>query len=484
MIECINKAMAFLFAVASKFSPSNNQLRTSSNPKNQATTQDGRVTVQQVQGRQHQSYASIGNRGIATTSKGNIAVGPSRVVKCYNCQGEGHMARQCTQPKRPRNAAWFKEKLMLAEAQEAGQILDDEQLAFLADPGISEAPVAHQTIPQNLAFQTEDLDAYDSDCDDLSSAKAVLMANLSTCNPGVLSEYSKQTHVDDFEDNEIHSGSNIIPYSQYLQETQDAVIQDTNPSAPNDLLVLSLVEQMTDHVAHLDKENQTNKMVNESLTAELERYKERIAIFEQRLNVDLNQREKLIDSQMDDLIRDRNAKLTAFQQEIDTLKETLSNNVKEKESLSKTLTVFKTESKEKESKYIDKEIVLEKQNKELENIICKMYRSTQAMHMLTKPQVFYDDTHKQALGYQNPFHLKKAQRIQPTLYDGSVIAKEHAVISVIDDEETLILEEESRSKMLDKQNDPISIEKKIKISPIDYSKLNKIKEDFGKNLSS
>ncbi|GJV20495.1 hypothetical protein Tco_1369515 [Tanacetum coccineum] len=170
---------------------------------------------------------------------------------------------------------------------------------------------------------------------------------------------------------------------------------------------------MTDHVAHLDKESQTNKILNESLTAELERYKERIAIFEQRLNVDLNKREKLIDSQMDDLIRDRNAKLAAFQQEIDTLKETLCNNVKEKESLSKTLTVFKTESKEKES---------------------------------------------------------------------NVIAKENVMIYVLDDEETLILEEESRSKMLDKQNDTISIEKKIKISPIDYSTLNKIKEDFGKWL--
>ncbi|GKA47186.1 hypothetical protein Tco_0740069 [Tanacetum coccineum] len=109
-----------------------------------------------------------------------------------------------------------------------------------------------------------------------------------------------------------------------------------------------------------------------------------------------------------------------------------------------------------------------------------MYRSTQAMHMLTKPQVFYDDNHKQALGYQNSFNLEKAQRIQPTLYDGSVIAKEQAVIFVNDNEETLILEEESQAKMLDKQNDPISIEKKIKISPIDYSKLNKIKEDFGK----
>ncbi|GJY20455.1 integrase, catalytic region, zinc finger, CCHC-type containing protein [Tanacetum coccineum] len=186
-IECINKAMAFLSVVAS--------------------------------------------RGIATTSRGNYAAGQPRVVKCYNCQGEGHMARQCTQPKRPRNATWFKEKLMLAEAQEA------------------------------------DLDAYDSDCDDLSSAKAVLMANLSSYDSDVLFEvpyfdsslndminqdvqemqYTKQTHIDNFQDNEIHSDSNIIPYSQYLKKSQDAVIQETNSSAPNDLLVLSLVEQMIDN---------------------------------------------------------------------------------------------------------------------------------------------------------------------------------------------------------------------------------------------
>ncbi|GJR26936.1 retrovirus-related pol polyprotein from transposon TNT 1-94 [Tanacetum coccineum] len=77
--------------------------------------------------------------GIATNSRGTNAAGQPRVVKCYNCQGEGHMARQCTQPKRPRNSAWFMEKLLLVEAQEAGQILDEEQLAFLADPGIEEA---------------------------------------------------------------------------------------------------------------------------------------------------------------------------------------------------------------------------------------------------------------------------------------------------------------------------------------------------------
>nr|GEV46953.1 hypothetical protein [Tanacetum cinerariifolium] len=163
LIKRVNKAMAFLSAVASRFPPSNNQLRISSNPRNQVTVQDGRITE-------------------------NVATSPSRLMKCYNSQGEGHMARQCTQLKRTRNATWFKKKLMLAEAHEAGQILDEEQLASLADPSISEAPVAQQTIPHNLAFQIDELDAYDSDCDDLSSAKAVLMANLSSYDPEVLSE--------------------------------------------------------------------------------------------------------------------------------------------------------------------------------------------------------------------------------------------------------------------------------------------------------
>ncbi|GJR98753.1 retrovirus-related pol polyprotein from transposon TNT 1-94 [Tanacetum coccineum] len=139
-IECINKAMEFLSVVASRFPPSNNRLRMSSNLRNQATIQDGRVIVQQVQGR--------------------------------HTQREGHMAKQCTQPKRPRNSIWFMEKLMLAEAQEADQILDEEQLAFLAYPGIDEAPVSQWTIPQNSDFQTQDLDAYDSDYVDLSLAKA------------------------------------------------------------------------------------------------------------------------------------------------------------------------------------------------------------------------------------------------------------------------------------------------------------------------
>ncbi|GKC94409.1 hypothetical protein Tco_1159851, partial [Tanacetum coccineum] len=100
----------------------------------------------------------------------------------------------------------------------------------------------------------------------------------------------------------------------------------------------------------------------------------------------------------------------------------------------------------------------------------------------TKPQVFYDNNLKQALGFQNPFYLKKAQQIRPMLYDGSVIAKETNVISILDSEETLMLEEESRSKMFLKQSDPIVLEKKFNIKPISYADLNRLFEDFGKRF--
>ncbi|GKE10844.1 hypothetical protein Tco_1414395 [Tanacetum coccineum] len=73
---------------------------------------------------------------------------------------------------------------------------------------------------------------------------------------------------------------------------------------------------------------------------------------------------------------------------------------------------------------------------------------------------------------------EKSQRIKPTLYDGNLISRKHDVVSVTDEEETLILKEVSRSKMLAKQNDPISIKQKINVSPINYVELNQLFKDF------
>ncbi|GKG36746.1 hypothetical protein Tco_0446919, partial [Tanacetum coccineum] len=77
------------------------------------------------------------------------------------------MARQCPKQKMKRNATWFKDKVLLVEAQGSVKVLNKEELEFLADPGVAEA-------------------------------KAVLMANLSNYGSDVLSEvpYSENTHID------------------------------------------------------------------------------------------------------------------------------------------------------------------------------------------------------------------------------------------------------------------------------------------------
>ncbi|GJT91150.1 integrase, catalytic region, zinc finger, CCHC-type containing protein [Tanacetum coccineum] len=114
--------------------------------------------------------------------------GKKRTVICYNCKGEGHMSKQCTKPKRKRDDSWFKDKVLLVQAQAGGQIIHEEELAFLANLGILEAQATQTVITHNVVYQADDLDAYDSDCDELNTVKVALMANLTRYGSDVLAE--------------------------------------------------------------------------------------------------------------------------------------------------------------------------------------------------------------------------------------------------------------------------------------------------------
>ncbi|GKB91159.1 ribonuclease H-like domain-containing protein [Tanacetum coccineum] len=98
------------------------------------------------------------------------------------------MARRCIEPKRKRDAMWFRDKVLLVEAHGNSKVLNEEELDFLADPGIAEGPVTHIVITNNASYQADDLDAYDSDHDDITTAKVALMSNLSCYGSYVLSE--------------------------------------------------------------------------------------------------------------------------------------------------------------------------------------------------------------------------------------------------------------------------------------------------------
>nr|GEU89153.1 retrovirus-related Pol polyprotein from transposon TNT 1-94 [Tanacetum cinerariifolium] len=257
-IDFINHMMSFLTAVVtSLYPPTNNQLRNSSNPHQQATINNGRVTVQPIQERQNSLTADM------------------KIDK-----------------------AWFKDKVLLVQAQANGQYV----------------------VTNNAAYQANDLDAYDSDCDEINSVKIALMVNLS------------------------HYGSD------------------------------NLVE------VH-NQDNVTNNVIDQ-----------------------------------DSL-------------EIDNLKHTLSEHLKENESLEQMVTLLKNDFQKEESRNIDRELALEK------------------------------------------------QRLEPKLYDGSVIQKIDAIV-IRDSEETLMLEDETRSKMLQKQKYTMMSEKKVNTKQEDYAALNQLSKDF------
>ncbi|GJS78808.1 retrovirus-related pol polyprotein from transposon TNT 1-94 [Tanacetum coccineum] len=135
-IDAINHMMSFLTAVVtSRYPTTNNQLRNSSNPRQQATINDGRLTLQPIQGRQT-SFAAGTIRTYTPGASGSNSR-KQRTVICYNCKREGHMSKQCTKPKRKQDDSWFKDKVLLVQAQANDQILHEEELAFLADPGIT-----------------------------------------------------------------------------------------------------------------------------------------------------------------------------------------------------------------------------------------------------------------------------------------------------------------------------------------------------------
>ncbi|GJY18036.1 putative reverse transcriptase domain-containing protein [Tanacetum coccineum] len=224
----------------------------------------------------------------------------------------------------------------------------EEEIAFLADLDIPEGQGTQTVITHNAAYQADDLNAYDSDyvntLPKLLSWRIYLIMVMSS---------SQQSNVVNHSETEITSDSNIIPYSQYVIESQQATVQKSNSSVQQDDLILSVIEQLKTQVANCTKTNLENKSVNDTLTAELERYKEQVKVLKEGQNVDLRSK--------------------------DNVSDTCAQKKNSKEHLIEKC------SRKAEIKHLD-------------NIVFKRDQSAQTVYMLTKPQFFYDNTTKQALG--------------------------------------------------------------------------------------
>nr|GEX39959.1 hypothetical protein [Tanacetum cinerariifolium] len=164
------------------------------------------------------------------------------------------------------------DKVLLVQAQANGQIQHEEELAFLADPRIAEAQTTQNVITHNTAYQANDLDAYDSDCDEINSAKVALMAKLSHYGSDDLNgthnvinqdvqamSLFEQSNIVNQSETEINSDRNIIPYSQYNSVNSKESNLSTRPTqveVPKELPKVSMVntslKKLKHHLASFD----------------------------------------------------------------------------------------------------------------------------------------------------------------------------------------------------------------------------------------
>nr|GEU38934.1 retrotransposon protein, putative, unclassified [Tanacetum cinerariifolium] len=211
-----------------------------------------------------------------------------RVIRCYNCKGKGHIAKQCTANKRVKDSEWFKDKMLLAQAQEAGVALNEEDQEFLAGRLEENDDSDDLQLYTTTNIKTDHVDAYDPNF-------------ATTYDSNTLSELPHyDTYLDDDMPNfvvqetgynehfvspdgsytKLTSNNNVISYAKYMVTIEDEAAQKVRSLMQNDDKMLTAFEQIKYKVEQCHMVTQDTKSLNESLTRELEKYKAKVKTLE------------------------------------------------------------------------------------------------------------------------------------------------------------------------------------------------------------
>ncbi|GKA00004.1 hypothetical protein Tco_0672554 [Tanacetum coccineum] len=178
-------------------------------------------------------------------------------------------------------------------------------------------------------FEADQCDAFDSDVDEAPTTQTMFMVNLSSEDPiydEVRPSYDSNTpfevqdhdtfvdHIDEYRevheiqndvqhnyvvdsDAEYASDSNIILYNQYMEDNEEHVVQSNVSSIRNDAL-MSIIDDMHEHGVQSMSANKQVKVVNDTLTSELARYKEQVGVYEKRTKFVLETRKVSVTSKL------------------------------------------------------------------------------------------------------------------------------------------------------------------------------------------
>ncbi|GJR10439.1 hypothetical protein Tco_0793091 [Tanacetum coccineum] len=317
------------------------------------------------------------------------------------------------------NSEYFKDKMLLMQAQENGMELDEEQLLFTAG---GQDNVIDEDVDEQLTMFMANLSSADHVYDEVGpSYDSDILSEVHDHDhyqDAVCEHHEKHKMHDDVQPNYSHanymSDSNMIPYDQYVKDNTVPVVQ-----------------------------------------TKLATYKEQVKLYERRVRFELTEREQKIDEQLRIVITDRNIKEENLKKELHSVKIQLASTINHNKSMVEEVTSLKKDFKQKENKYLEEFLDMKALKEKVEDKLYKQDQSLQTVHMLCRPKPYYNEQNKVAIGYKNPLCLTHAKQVQPALYNGYEIIKNNHVPDLVHNtEDTLEIAEITRRKMNDKMKDP------------------------------
>nr|GEW12517.1 hypothetical protein [Tanacetum cinerariifolium] len=251
-------------------------------------------------------------------------------------------------------------------------------------------------------------------------------------NHQVSQEMHQGEQLDSYVDSVIDDHDNTILYHQYqLNNEVKSVPTDVSSVLPGGIFMITILDDLRLQLAGYIKVNEEQSFANDSLKAELERFKTQVQNLEQS-------KHKSLKTECEKLKNDKNAL---------------------------------------EESYLEELVCLRNTNKVVMELLQSYGQPVQTVPMLSKRPTFSSkDLHKYALGYRNLLYLKRSQLCIPGLYhDDIIVDPVHTPFRVYDSEETLVQAEVSRTKMLERMKDPLC---KVSSKPVNYDKLNSLYDTF------
>ncbi|GJQ95898.1 retrovirus-related pol polyprotein from transposon TNT 1-94 [Tanacetum coccineum] len=479
------------------YKPTNNNLRTSSNSRNKTEDTTPRYNNDN-QSRQFGNQRTMTVAGARETVGSPVVQQPG--IQCFNCKGYGHYAKECRKPKRVKDYAYHKEKMMMCKQAEQGVPLQAEQADWLED---TDEEIDEQELEAHYSYMAKIQEVSPEESSSTGQPLEQVQNHDESNVYDNVRRHSEQpesindTYVLEKDD------SNVTPDSSNICTNDNQVDQNAAECVDERAALANLIANLT-----LDtEENKTIlkqlKKANASLTQELEKCKtnldetnsalgeaiscrdsclialqnkqnefDKYKAFNDRtidyeiLQTKLNETLGLLalkDIEIKEGLKTKAYEISVLNQKHDELVKKSLLTKSQLEGYLKENTKVISDLKVKEDKDIDKMIEMDKQLKFLNEIVYTRNQSIQTIHMLAPKCSTYNGRPT----FANPRYLKKAQSEKPCLYEIPYDTSDPANRFAPEREETMTLDNESRSKL-----------NKDYVKPYDYTNQNSLYEIF------